>query len=273
MIYLRRQILHSLFQLGDLLVMGTCFLLGALAVSRGIDRVSFESFLAMRIKVQNFIISLALIMAWHEVFALTGIYNSKRLSNKREEVLDILKATTVGTLIISLAGILFKVSLVGPLFLGVFYVSVNTLTVLTRLVGRLALERLRLRGRNLRHLLIAGTNLRSLGFVHKIEANPQLGYHIIGFVDDKWDGSEFQKLGYPVVSSLRNFPAFLRENVVDEVIITLPVKSQYDQISQIIERCEKHGIIIRFPSDFFNQGVEYNRASNRWYLCTPSGAG
>jgi len=43
--YLRRKILHTLFQIGDLLVMVACFLLGALAVSREIGWISFESFL------------------------------------------------------------------------------------------------------------------------------------------------------------------------------------------------------------------------------------
>lgn len=259
--YLRRKILLIIFQLSDLLLMVACFLLGVLAVSQEINRISFESFMAMRIKVQNYIIFLALIMTWHMVFALFGLYNSKRLSTKWDEVIDILKATTAGTLIVSLAGILFKISFVVPLFLGVFYVSVNTFTILNRLVGRLALERLRLKGRNLRFMLIVGANPRSLQFAHKIEANPQLGYKIIGFVDDEWDElSEFQKSGYPLVSSLKNFPSFLRENVVDEVVITLPVKSFYDQISQLIERCENHGIVIRFLSDFFNQKLALSRA-------------
>jgi exopolysaccharide biosynthesis polyprenyl glycosylphosphotransferase len=252
--YFRRQILLIFFQLSDLLLTVACFLLGTMAVSHGIDQISFESFLGMRIKVQNFVILLAFIFMWHGVFALFGLYNSKRLSTRWEEVLDILKATSVGTLIIALAGVLFKISLLTPIFLGVFYPSVNILTILGRLLGRFALQRLRIRGRNLRYMLIVGTNSRSLRFAHKIVANPQLGYKIIGFVDDEWDGiGDFQKSGYSLIASLKNFPSFLRENVVDEVVISLPVKSSYEQISQLVNRCEKHGIVIRFLSDFFNQ--------------------
>ena len=108
-------------------------------------------------------------------------------------------------------------------------------------------------GRNLRNLLIVGTNPRAVRFARKIEAKPELGYRIIGFVDDDWDGiQEFHRTGYRQVSSLDQFPDFLRRYVVDEVLLCLPMSSFYPRASAIVGQCEKQGIIVRFLSDLFN---------------------
>jgi exopolysaccharide biosynthesis polyprenyl glycosylphosphotransferase len=54
------------------------------------------------------------------------------------------------------------------------------------------------------------------------------------------------------VSNLKEFPAFLRYNVVDEVVICLPMKSFYQEASEIVVACEEQGVIVRVLSDFFN---------------------
>jgi exopolysaccharide biosynthesis polyprenyl glycosylphosphotransferase len=59
-------------------------------------------------------------------------------------------------------------------------------------------------------------------------------------------------MDYSVVSDFNNFTAFLRNNVVDEVVISLPMKSLYDQASRIVALCEEQGIIVRFLSDIFD---------------------
>ena len=109
---------------------------------------------------------------------------------------------------------------------------------------------IRARGRNLRNLLIAGTNARAIDFAHKIEADPQLGYQILGFADDDWPGlQEFGKTGYPLVTDLKNFSPYIRDHVVDEVAINLPMRSYYKHAAEIVALCEEQGIIVRQFSD------------------------
>jgi exopolysaccharide biosynthesis polyprenyl glycosylphosphotransferase len=101
-------------------------------------------------------------------------------------------------------------------------------------------------------MLIVGTNAHALLFAQKILARPRLGYHVVGFVDQEWKGlREFRKSGFPLASDLEGFPVFLRERVVDEVIIALP-KSLYIQASRIAGLCEKQGITVRLLPNFFN---------------------
>src|SRR5437667_12580399 len=89
---------------------------------------------------------------------------------------------------------------------------------------RFQLEQIRLRGRDLREVLIVGTNPRAITLADKLRAHPALGYRILGFVDQDWPGmKEFRKTDYAYVCDLNGFPSFLRERVVDEVVLALPI--------------------------------------------------
>jgi exopolysaccharide biosynthesis polyprenyl glycosylphosphotransferase len=191
------------------------------------------------------------------------LYHSRRLSSRRSELIDVLKATSLGTLVIYLTAIFFKVQMVTPTFLVTFWAGSSIITVLSRIIFRRGLEWLRVRGRNLRFMLIAGTNPRAIRFARKIESQPELGYKLLGFVDNGWARKqEFRESGYHLVTDFDGFPSFIRENVVDEVMICLPLKSLYDQISTIASLCEEQGIIVRFLSDIFNLKLARSRTDS-----------
>ena len=49
--------------------------------------------------------------------------------------------------------------------------------------------------------------------------------------------------------------------IVDEVMICLPMKSFYQEASDIIATCEEQGIIVRFLSDFFNPKIAHTKTA------------
>jgi exopolysaccharide biosynthesis polyprenyl glycosylphosphotransferase len=55
-----------------------------------------------------------------------------------------------------------------------------------------------------------------------------------------------------VVTDFINLPEYLRQKVVDEVAICLPIKSFFDQINSIAKLCEKQGVITRYLSNFID---------------------
>lgn len=255
----RRQILLKTFKLFDLLVMVFSFALATWMTYYNSGTISFDEFLSMRIKVQNFVLFLCLLFAWQVIFSAFGVYHSRRLSSRVSESLDVLKASSIGTLVIYVASLLFNIIMIKPMFLLIFWAASSSICILIRLVLRLMLERLRLRGRNLRFMLIVGTNQRAINFARKIESKKGLGYHVIGFVDDEWSGiGEIQRNGYELVANFNDFPAFLRDNVVDEAVISLPVNSQYNKASRIVALCEEQGIIVRYLSDIFNSKLGHS---------------
>jgi exopolysaccharide biosynthesis polyprenyl glycosylphosphotransferase len=80
-----------------------------------------------------------------------------------------------------------------------------------------------------------------------------LGYRVIGFVDHDWIGMpQFERSGYPLVSNFEELPEFLRSNVVDEVVVTLPMRSCHSLACDVAAVCEEQGIVIRFISNIFD---------------------
>jgi exopolysaccharide biosynthesis polyprenyl glycosylphosphotransferase len=147
----------------------------------------------------------------------------------------------------------FRVQMITPAFLAVFWMVASSAIILSRLALREFLRRARIRGRNLRHLVIVGTNSRAVEFARAIESRPELGYHLVGFVDQAWAGNrEFERNGRSVVADLDHFADFLRERVVDEVAIALPMKSFYTESARIVAQCQEHGVIVRVLAGLFD---------------------
>ena len=233
--------------------MAFSFLVAAVVVSRLTPAMPVAEFLSMRIKVQNALLFLLLLYLWHVVFSLCRLYESKRLGDPKSELRDVLKATSIGTILILLVSIPFRISLVTPAFLIVFWLTSSAITALSRLLLRAFLAWVRAHGRNLREIVIVGTNARAIRFARNVECRPELGYRVVGFVDNDWDGmQEFLGSGYPIVADFEEFPAFLRERVVDEVALALPMKSLYLRASHIAAWCKEQGIIVRFLSNIFD---------------------
>jgi exopolysaccharide biosynthesis polyprenyl glycosylphosphotransferase len=258
---LRRRILLRAAKLFDLALMVLSFALATVVAAGQAAGTSLAAFLAMRISVQNFVIFGFFLLAWHIIFSALGLYRSKRFSSRWALVWDVAKAATLGSAVIFVASFPRRISLVTPLFILTFWASATLGGAASRLLLRWLLAGARRRGRNLRHMLVVGTNPRAIRFARKLELRPEFGYRIAGFVDDPWHGlAEFRQSGYPLVSDLTGFDAFLREHVADEVMVALPMRSQYAQAARIASLCEEQGIIVRLLSDLFNLHLARPRA-------------
>jgi exopolysaccharide biosynthesis polyprenyl glycosylphosphotransferase len=112
-------------------------------------------------------------------------------------------------------------------------------------------------------VLILGTNWRAIEFARRIESRQELGYRVLGFVDDYWHGSpEFLTSGYELSCDRSGLSEFLRRNVIDEVAIYLPLRSFYEHASQAAALCEQHGITVRLASDVFDLKIARAHAAD-----------
>jgi FlaA1/EpsC-like NDP-sugar epimerase len=206
----------------------------------------------MRIKIQNFVLFLVCLWRGITFFPFCPLCIQAPVQSFQRK-LDVLKATSLGTLLLYLATPLFDLSMISDVFLLVFWSASTFICVSSRIVLRRFLAWLRLRGRNLRYMLIVGTNERAIRFAKRSNPGPSLGTSVLGFVDNEWNGNGgFGTNGYRIVADFHRFPSFIRENAVDEVVLCLPIKSFYDQISTISKQCEEQGLIVRHLSDLFN---------------------
>jgi exopolysaccharide biosynthesis polyprenyl glycosylphosphotransferase len=214
--------------------------------------INAEQLFGMTFDLFDIITFFIYVIAYHFVLCWHRLYTSRRLTGVNEEVIDIVMATLVGSLLLLLLlNIHGKTPANSEII--IFWANCSAFLISSRLLLRATLRRCRLKGKNLRHIVIAGINERAVLFAQELLSRPELGYRLIGFVDDVGERTpEFDKTGYELVADVENFAEFLRKQVVDEVMICLPVKSHYQQAANIAAICEEHGIIVRFLSDIFN---------------------
>jgi exopolysaccharide biosynthesis polyprenyl glycosylphosphotransferase len=249
----RRQALYWSIQSFDLLVLAFASVLGiVLAREAALD---VRTLLGARLTIPGFAVVVALLAGCHWILRGKGIYESRRWSSLRNEAGDILKAVTLCSFLLGAAILLLGVEAVtGWRFFAVFWGTATVMLLGSRLALRRILAHLRRNGRNLRHVLIVGSNGRAVQLAAKIQRTPELGYLLLlGFADDAWPRQQaLRGMGYRVAADLENVSGFLREQVVDEVFICLPLKSYYECVQHIIEHCERQGIIVRLVGRLFD---------------------
>jgi exopolysaccharide biosynthesis polyprenyl glycosylphosphotransferase len=242
----------NLLKLFDLTIVAFSFVLTTVLIVKSEQGVSLARFLSIRTRVVNLGIVIIVLVVCHIVFTICGLYRSRRLSMRSTELVDVLKGMTINTACLVVFSSLFSIQMITIHFLAIFWLVGTILLSAGHLTIRLIAARFRIRGKDLRHLLVLGTNPRAVEFARRISENPERGYRLLGFVDDDWPGlSALKKTGFEVVSDYAGLAEFLRRNVVDEVAIYLPFGSFYRHSSEVASLCQQHGITMRFNSDIF----------------------
>ena len=246
----KHRITISLLRLFDIAIVLLAFVLTTFSIVKVEHRLSLMRFLSMRIRVDNFLILIFALLICHAVFQICGLYRSKRLSMGRTELLDVVKAMTFNTACFVPIASFFSIQMITIQFLGIFWLISTLLLLVARLSMRRIAGYVRVRGRDLRNMLVLGTNPRAVEFARRLQASPERGYRLLGFVDDEWEGmTELKRAGFTVVSDYAGLAEYLRRNVVDEVAFYLPFDSFHKLASEVASLCEQHGITMRFSSD------------------------
>jgi exopolysaccharide biosynthesis polyprenyl glycosylphosphotransferase len=252
---IRRKFLVKALKLFDLFVMSLCLYWVLNALIDQVAMLSLPHLLQTKVEIHDLILYIFMLIVWRITFTAFGLYRSRRFSAQKNEVADILKAITVASIIILIFRLLFfpDARYINRNLMAYFWILSNISTISYRIVLRYLLKIIRIRGRNLRRILIIGTNERAIQIAKKIIGAPELGYKVIGFVDDKWYADKnLLTSDYSIVASLKEIPDFIRKEVVDEIMLTIPVKSYYNVSSQIVSLCEEQGIIVRHVSNIYN---------------------
>jgi len=211
----------------------------------------FIDFLSYKIKLVNIIAYIFLVIVWNRLFSFFGLYEIRRFGNIFREWFDIIKAISIGVLLVAAVGSVFGRGNVNNEVLLTFWGTSVMMTMLTRAWLRVYLAFLRHRGRNLRFVVFVGSNDRAIHLAQKVMGREELGFRLLGFVDNNFDYGKNVIPKEKRLCSLDDFPEFLENNVVDEVFIVLPINSFYEETKKIINLCEELGIVCRVPSNWF----------------------
>ena len=183
-----RKVFTNGFKAFDLLLMMVSFAVATLPQYRRVGRFGLAEFFELKVKLGNLILFVSFLAIWYILFSLFGLYGSKRLVGRRAEIWDILRATTLGTIVIAVFGLSFRIWVVNRIFLALFWLLTTSCVILSRVAIREALAYARRHGRNTRNMLVIGTNARALELVERIQRKPELGYKISRFRRRRVDG-------------------------------------------------------------------------------------
>lgn len=178
-----------------------------------------------------------------------GVYAPKRTVRKRYEIYGIVQANTIGiaALIIILYMIIKEINYSRSV-MAIFYVLNIFLSSCFRIVLRKALQTMRSKGYNLKHILLVGYSRAAEEYVNRILDNPQWGYVVCGILDDHIPAGTTYK-GVKVLGTIGNLEIILPENKLDEIAITLSLQD-YDFLEDIVGICEKSGVHTKFIPDY-----------------------
>lgn len=256
----RRHLLRWAFVLADLSVLAFSLYVAAQWFKVPLASLSPGEVLNVKARLLDIAFALTLMAGWVLVLRHFGLYRHRYMSFmkfRHYHFLELLKATSLGTLLLMAASFMAELRHITAESVLVFWLVSTFGTLLVREILILCVRQMRLHGRNLRHLLIVGTNARAQDFASRVDQHPELGYSLRGFVDDDWSGSALADIsGHEVVANLHTIGEYLRHHVVDEVLIALPMATLYQEASRIVGLCEVHGVVVHFVPgfDFLNMG-------------------
>ncbi len=125
----------------------------------------------------------------------------------------------------------------------VFSLAVARLTIV------FGLRLLRRRGRNFRNVLVIGTGPRARSVCESIEAHPEWGLRIVGFVDES-DEPLDPMIPRDLAHKLSDMPMLIRDHVIDEVIAACP-RSMLASIGPVVAACSATGVPLTVLTDLF----------------------
>jgi exopolysaccharide biosynthesis polyprenyl glycosylphosphotransferase len=195
-------------------------------------------------------------LGWVIVLAGQGLYRPRARWSIRREATDVLRAAAMlGVATLSVL-FLFKLPDVSRLFLLFLFPVQAGVTIATRVVLRATMERLRVRGKNLRYVLVLGAGRSAQSFAAKLEDHQELGLRIAGFLHDK----PFEALRSPWkrLGMLDDLEKVLHSRIIDEVAICLPFE-QWGLIDAISRICEEEGKIVRIPMPVLDRAISVGR--------------
>lgn len=183
-------------------------------------------------------------------YKLGGVYNQPRGASWFDEVFALVGGTTTGIVIVTAITFWFRPLVYSRLMFIWAGAIIVTLLSLSRLIKRRVLESRMRRGLGVDRVLIVGAGEVGRKLMRNIVAQPELGYQVIGFVDDDAEKNRTDIGRFKALGDVDNLPRVVQEEAIDEVIVTLPWM-HHRKILGIMRQCEREQVRARIVPDLF----------------------
>jgi exopolysaccharide biosynthesis polyprenyl glycosylphosphotransferase len=200
------------------------------------------------------------LLMWPVVFYFHGLYQARRGRSRVDEILTLVVAVLLATVLLSVVmawyrppGAMrpdgsFEYYTYSRAFVALFAVGDLVLVAAARMALREALRRRRLAGGNLQRILVVGAGALGREITAKLVDHGELGFQVVGFLDD--DPNKLGKVfsGVPVIGSTRHVEEVITERDVDQVFIALPLDA-YRQMLRILQDVARECVEVKLVPD------------------------
>jgi Undecaprenyl-phosphate glucose phosphotransferase len=131
---------------------------------------------------------------------------------------------------------------------GIFLILNIAFGYMSRKFVREALERRWVAGVGLRRILIAGAGDLGRMVADKVLEHRELGYQIIGFVDDRAGGDHLGYRGLPLLGRLGEAAEIVRRERVDHLYVALPLE-EHMKLLDLVESTSREGVDVKVVPD------------------------
>ncbi|MFP4172239.1 MAG: sugar transferase [Candidatus Hydrogenedentota bacterium] len=202
---------------------------------------------------EHFVYFVAFVLVWCVTATDQRLFSSRREDTLLRLLMSVLRAVLI-TLVISGFLVVFLTRVPPDTFFFTLFGLTSLAAIMAfRLILRLLLWWLRRKGFNYRNIILVGANERSEHLANIFAERTHYGYHVHGVLEDEPERTETltKRYGIPHIGRFDELEYLLTERVVDEVHITLPVRSQYERIMSMAHLCEGIGVPVRLMADLF----------------------
>ncbi len=135
-------------------------------------------------------------------------------------------------------------------WIAVWLGSAFALNLAVRIALRLVLRALRARGRNQRHIVIAGAGTLGQDVAARLVAASWTGIRVWGYFDDAPEHRGAMHRGLPVLGTLADLPAQVERTGIDQVWIALPLKAE-ETVKELLSALQRTSAQICFVPDIY----------------------
>jgi exopolysaccharide biosynthesis polyprenyl glycosylphosphotransferase len=198
---------------------------------------------------------------WLIWFSLFGLYRSWYEQSRIDEMLTIVRATTVGVLILFFL-IFFDDSsteaiIHSRLIIFGYWLALTSLVIAGRLTQRFAQHKLLLAGIGLRNTIIVGWSDKAFKLCDMVIKYPTLGYKVIGFVKEtgkitgEQNAKEVKYREIPVMGNMKNIADLIKKNDINEVLIGLDT-TEHEQLIDLMRQCDIIDVGMKIMPDLYD---------------------
>ncbi len=175
-------------------------------------------------------------MLWLLIFALNGLYNQQNLLGGTREYAKVFRSSSMGFLIIVLAGFLQPTLLVARGWLLMTWVFTFVLASIGRLILRRFVYALRRQGFFLTPAIIVGANQEGRWLAEQLLSWQTSGLHLVGFVDKKEPVTTPLFYNLVCLGSVDQLGEIIERYQIGEVILASSAISTRDYLLEIFKK-------------------------------------